>query len=69
MDNVVNLGKFRKARAKGQKAEKAAENRRKSGRTKGQKAADKTTADKDTKVLDDHKLEGPETSPNDETPA
>ncbi len=70
MDNVVNLNKFRKAKAKGQKHEKSAENRRKSGRTKGEKAGDKASQSKDARKLDGHKLEdAPSSDPGDEEPA
>ena len=60
MDNVVNLGKFRKAKAKNEKAKNAAGNRHKHGRTKGEKVADKATRNKDTSAHESRKLENPD---------
>lgn len=57
MDNVVNLNKFRKARAKDVKEQKATENRRKHGRTKAEMAAGKARSDKDKAGHDGHRLE------------
>ncbi len=57
MGDVVNLNKFRKAKAKGDKTQKAEENRTKFGRTKGEKARDKSSTDKAGREHDGHELE------------
>ena len=57
MGDVVNLNKFKKDKAKGEKTQKAAENRKKFGRTKGDKARDKSNEDKVNSEHDGHELE------------
>ena len=60
MGNVVNLGKFRKAKAKAEKQRKAGANRRKHGRTKEEKAAAKAEKAKLDAFLDGKELDAPE---------
>lgn len=52
----VNLNKFRKAKAKAEKEQKAKENRAKFGRTKAEKQLDKARADKLAKLTEAHRL-------------
>lgn len=56
MSDPVNLNKFRKARAKAEKEQKAKENRAKFGRTKAQKELDKSRADKLSRLTEGHRL-------------
>ncbi|KCZ89197.1 DUF4169 family protein [Hyphomonas jannaschiana] len=56
MSDPVNLNKFRKAKAKAEKEQKAKENRAKFGRTKVQKQLDKSRADKLSKITEGHLL-------------
>lgn len=62
---IINLNQFRKARDKSQKAEKAAENRRKFGRTKAERLAEEK-AQTDSKTELDGKELDPK-NPNDES--
>ncbi|MGR3502870.1 DUF4169 family protein [Pseudaestuariivita sp.] len=55
MSTPINLNKARKAKARTQKRAKADENAVKFGRTKAQKDADKRTADKAIRHLDQHR--------------
>jgi len=54
----VNLNKARKARAKADKRQRAAENRIKHGRTKAERELEKSRAAKLKQAADDHKLSG-----------
>ncbi len=54
-DNVIKFGKAKKSLARSAKEKQAAENRVKFGRTKSQKARDKTIAEKKARHLDQHK--------------
>jgi len=65
MGSVVNLGKFRKAKAKAEKDRKAEERRRKHGRTKEEKAAEKAEKARLEAFLDGKSIDEPE----DEDPA
>jgi len=65
MSNVVNLNKFRKAKAKADKGETAKENRRKHGRTKGEKEAEKAEKERLDTFLEGKDL----TDPEDKDPA
>ena len=57
MTKVINLQQQRKAKARTEKDKKAAENRRKFGRTKEEKQAEKLTKERAKKLLEGHKLE------------
>ncbi len=57
MGDVINLNQNRKAKARTDKGKKAAENRRKFGRTKAQKQAEKQKAEREEKQLSAHKRE------------
>lgn len=52
MAEPINLNKFRKAKARAEKTQRAAENRVKFGRTKAEKARDKLAADQAKLHLD-----------------
>lgn len=54
---IINLRQARKAKARTDKDQKAAENRRLHGRTKAEKAADKKAKDKAASHIDGHKRE------------
>ena len=56
MADPVNLNKFRKAKKRAEKEQRAAENRAKHGRTKAEKELEKARAQKLKKAADDHKL-------------
>jgi hypothetical protein len=56
MADPINLNKFRKARAKADKAKQAEENRAKHGQTKVEKAKSKAEADNIVKLIDGHRL-------------
>jgi hypothetical protein len=60
MSEPVNLNKFRKAKAKAEKEQKAKENRTKFGRTKAEKSLEKARADKQSKLTDAHRLTPPD---------
>ena len=60
MVDPVNLNKFRKAKKRAEKEQRASENRVKYGRTKAEKQFQKAEADKLKKAADDHKLGDPE---------
>lgn len=57
MSEIVNLNKARKAKARGAARSKAAENRVKHGRTKGEKAATAVERDRAARDLDGAKRE------------
>ncbi|KCZ49401.1 DUF4169 family protein [Hyphomonas pacifica] len=56
MSDPINLNKFRKAKAKAEKEQRAVENRAKFGRTKADKTLDKARADKVIRLTDGHRL-------------
>ncbi|HLO79172.1 MAG TPA: DUF4169 family protein [Magnetospirillum sp.] len=57
MAEIVNLNRWRKAKAKGEKARQAEINRAAFGRTKGEKNAARKQADQQSKDLDGKKIE------------
>jgi hypothetical protein len=57
MAEIVNLRQARKAKARAEKEQTAAENRRLHGRTKADKQAEKAIKDKARRNLDGHKRE------------
>ena len=56
MTTPINLNKFRKAKARTEKAQQAKENRARFGRRKTDKQLDKSLADKLTRHTDGHQL-------------
>ena len=56
MSDPINLNKFRKAKAKVDKEQRAKENRAKFGRTKADKTLDKARLDKVIRLTDGHRL-------------
>lgn len=56
-DNVVNLNRFRKQKAREEKAKQAAINRVKHGRTKAQKERERADLARATKLLEGKRLE------------
>lgn len=58
MSKIVDLNRFRKDKARTEKGEKAAENRAAFGRTKADKQAEKSRADKAKRTLDQHRRDG-----------
>lgn len=64
MAEIINLNRFRKDKARDEKAAQAAENRAASGRSKTEKTVEKVRADKAKKKLDQHMREqGPDDGP------
>ena len=61
MTDPVNLNKFRKAKKRADKEQRASENRAKFGRTKADKDLEKTRADMLRKATEDHKIDNPDT--------
>ena len=57
MGDVVNLRQFRKRRARQEKADKAAENRRKHGRVKSEVKTEVRERDRGEKRLNDKRLD------------
>ena len=57
MGDVVNLREFRKGKARQEKSEKAAANRRKHGRTKAEVERDNRTRDELKRSLDDKQID------------
>jgi hypothetical protein len=57
MAEIVNLRRARKDRAKAEREAEAAANRRRFGRTKAEKVADKDADKRAGKALDDKKLD------------
>jgi hypothetical protein len=55
MGDLINLKAARKARERAAKAEAAAENRVRFGRTKGDKTRERTEAEKAERTLDRHR--------------
>ena len=55
----VNLNKFRKAKKRADKEQRAAENRVKFGRTKAEKQLEKASEEKLKNAADAHKLDRP----------
>lgn len=53
---IINLNQFRKARQKDEKREQAAENRKKHGRTKAEKLAERKEREKSDRLLAGKKL-------------
>lgn len=53
----INLNKFRKAKARAEKEQRAQQNRIKFGRTKAEKAQDRLTKTRDQSDLDGNKRE------------
>ena len=57
MADIVNLKRVRKDKARREHEREAAANRRRFGRTKGQKSADQDAATRSRRSLDDKRLE------------
>ncbi|MEZ5891988.1 MAG: DUF4169 family protein [Parvularculaceae bacterium] len=57
MSDVVNLNKFRKKKARGDKDKRAEENRARHGRTKAEKEREASDKDRARRLLDGHKRE------------
>tara|TARA_R110000787_G_scaffold31927_1_gene84505 strand:+ start:27 stop:206 length:180 start_codon:yes stop_codon:yes gene_type:complete len=57
MGDVVNLNKFRKRRQREDAADAAAENRRKFGRTRAERSADRKETETRDKTLDGKKID------------
>lgn len=57
MGEVVNLNRFRKARARAEDAKQAAENRTRHGRSKDDKRRGRSEQERSSKELDGKKLE------------
>ena len=55
MSQPVNLNRFKKQKARADKKTRANENAVKFGRNKAEKNAEKTTAEKSARFVDDHK--------------
>ncbi len=62
MGDIVNLRDFRKQRAKQEKSEKAAVNRRKHGRTKAEAERDKREREQRDAILDSKRIDGDDES-------
>jgi hypothetical protein len=58
MAEIINLRMARKARARAETEQQAAENRAKFGRSKAQKAIERTDAERQARTLDGAKREG-----------
>jgi len=57
MAEVINLKRVRKEKARDAREQEAAANRRRFGRTKAEKEADRDAADRAGRTLDDKKLD------------
>ncbi|MCR9079138.1 MAG: DUF4169 family protein [Hyphomonadaceae bacterium] len=57
MAEPVNVNKFRKAKARAEKQQRAAENRIKHGRTKAEKARDKLENNRSARQIDESELD------------
>lgn len=57
MADIVNLNRFRKSRARDERAATAAANRAKHGRSKAEKARDKSESAQTAQHLDNHRLD------------
>ena len=60
MAEVINLKRARKAKARGEREQAAAENRRRFGRTKAEKSADRDQGERAGRSFDGKRLEKPE---------
>lgn len=60
MAEIIDFNRFRKDKARADRAEKAAENRAAHGRTKAEKDIEKAHAEKAAKLLDQHRRDGDE---------
>ena len=60
MSEIVNLNRFRKAKERAEKADRAAANRAKFGRNKAEKARDAEENQKRSDLLDGAKTDQPE---------
>lgn len=65
MSNVVNLNKFRKAKAKAEKAKQAETNKRLHGRTKAERQREHLQKQQLENKVDGARLEGPAVDPED----
>lgn len=68
MSNVVNLNKFRKRKAKVERAKRADTNRRLHGRTKAERASDELQKSLLTRKLDGARLEKEQNEGSDSEP-
>lgn len=66
---IVNLNQFRKSREKTLKADKAAENRRKFGRTKAERKAEEKAVVETEAELDGKRLDADKSTDETEKPA
>lgn len=66
MGEVVNFNKFKKAKTKADKTQRAEENRAKFGRTKAEKALDEHVQSTHQRTVDAHKRETDENAENSE---
>ena len=57
MGEVINLRSFRKSRERDERSRKAAENRSRSGRTKGERKRDEADTEATVSFLDKHRLD------------
>lgn len=57
MGELINLGRARKDRARAEAKDKAAANRAAHGRTRSEKALEKTRSEKAARDLDQHRLD------------
>jgi hypothetical protein len=62
MGDVVNLKRFRKRAERHQLAQEADANRARFGRTKSERKLDQARADRASKVLDQHRIDGEDAS-------
>jgi hypothetical protein len=62
MGDVVNLKRFRKRSEREQAAKQAETNRARFGRTKSERAADATRAERASELLDQHRIDGGDAS-------
>jgi hypothetical protein len=62
MGEIVNLKRFRKRNERGQAAKEAEANRARFGRTKSERAAEKTRAERAGELLDQHRIDGGDAS-------
>jgi hypothetical protein len=62
MGDVVNLKRFRKRAERHQSAQEADANRARFGRTKSERKLDQARADRASKVLDQHRIDGEDAS-------
>ena len=66
--DIINLNQYRKARQKDEKQEKAAQNRKKHGRSKAEKQAEKEDREKAERLLAGKKLADGTADDEQETP-